>query len=87
MQADDPALVLQAAAYLQFAYLLVRRIGMHSLRFESLQSWTRKKRTSVPISKLFWAAMMGTRIMPNSTCLVTASVATRLLGQHGYKST
>jgi hypothetical protein len=85
MQANDLALVLQAAAH-----LLVCRIGMHLLRFESLQWWaTRTKRTrqSIPISKLIWAATTGTRIMPNSTCLVTALAATRLLGQHGYKST
>ena len=85
MQADDRALVLQAAAS-----LLVCRIGLYLLRFESLQRWaTRAKRTkqSVPISKLIWAAMMGTRIMPNSTCLVRALAASRLLAQNGYKST
>jgi hypothetical protein len=85
MQADDRALVLQAAAS-----LLVFRIGLYFLRFESLQWWaTRAKRTkqSVPISKLIWAAMMGARLIPNSTCLVKALAASRLLAQNGYKST
>jgi hypothetical protein len=85
MPADDRALVLQAVAS-----LLVCRIGIHFVRFESLQRWaTRTKRTkqTVPISKLIWAAMMGTRIMPNSTCLVRALSASRLLAQNGHKST
>jgi len=85
MQADDRALVLQAAAS-----LLVFRVGLYLVRFESLQWWaTRAKQTkqSVPISKLIWAAMMATRIMPNSSCLVRALAASRLLTQNGYKST
>jgi hypothetical protein len=85
MEADDRALVLQAAAS-----LLVCRIGIFFFRFERLQRWvTRTKRTkqAAPISKLIWAAMLGTRIIPNSTCLVRALAASRLLAQNGYKST
>jgi hypothetical protein len=85
MQADDRNLVLQAAACLLFC-----RIGLYLVRFESLQWWaTRAKRNkqTIPISKLIWAAMMGTRIMPNSTCLVRALAASRLLAQNGYRST
>ena len=85
MQADDRILVLKAATS-----LLACRIGIYFLRFESLQRWatrTRRIKQSVPISKLIWAAMMGARIMPNSTCLVRALAASRLLAQNGYKST
>jgi hypothetical protein len=85
MQADDRVLVLQAVVS-----LLVCRIGIYFLRFESLQSWatrTRRTKQSVPISKLVWAVMMGTRITPNSTCLVRALAASRLLAKNGYRST
>jgi hypothetical protein len=85
MQADDRTLVLQAAAS-----LLVCRLGLYLLRFESLQWWairTKRTKQSVPISKLIWAVVLGARIMPNSTCLVRALAASRLLAQYGYKST
>jgi hypothetical protein len=85
MQADDRILVFQAAAL-----LAICRMGLYLLRFDTLQPWaTRVKRTkrSVPISKLIWAVMMGARIVPNSTCLVKALAASRLLAQNGYKST
>jgi Transglutaminase-like superfamily len=85
MEADDRALVLQAAAS-----LVICRIGIVFFRFECLQRWvTRTKRTkqAVPISKLIWAASLGARIIPSSTCLVRALAAGRLLAQNGYKST
>src|SRR5262249_20961145 len=85
MPASDWALVLEAAAS-----LLISRMGLYFLKFESLQRWaTRAKGTkqSVPISKLIWAAMLGTRIVPNSTCLVRALATSRLLARNGYKST
>ena len=84
MQGDDRALVLQAAVC-----LIVCRVGLYLVRFESLQQWaTRAKRAkpSVPLSKLIWAAVISTRIMPNSTCLVRALAASKLLAQYGYKS-
>jgi Transglutaminase-like superfamily len=83
--ADDWALVLQASAS-----LLISHIGLYFLRFESLHRWaTRASRTkqTLPISKLIWAATVGTRIMPNSTCLVRALATSRLLARNGYKST
>jgi hypothetical protein len=85
MEADDRALVLQAAAS-----LVICRIGIVFFKFERLQRWvTRTKRTkqAVPISKLIWAATLGARIIPSSTCLVRALAAGRLLAQNGYKST
>jgi hypothetical protein len=83
--AADWALVLQAAAS-----LLISQIGLYFLRFESLHRWaTRANRTkqTLPVSKLIWAATVGTRIMPNSTCLVRALATSRLLARNGYKST
>src|SRR5215469_1794835 len=47
----------------------------------------KKNQAIRPNFKAHWAAMMGARIMPNSTCLVAALAAARLLAQHGYKST
>ena len=85
MPAGDWALVLQAAAS-----MLISQIGLYFIKFESLQRWaTRAKRTkqTLPISKLIWAAMIGTRIMPNSTCLGRALATSRLLARNGYKST
>jgi hypothetical protein len=85
MDAHDRTLVLEAAAS-----LLIFRVGLHLLRFETLQSWATKAkstRRSVPISKLIWATMVGTRIVPNSTCLARALAVSRLLARNGYKST
>jgi hypothetical protein len=85
MQAADRTLLLQAAAA-----LLICRIGLYLLRFESLQRWAtrvKKAKKPVPISKLIWAATAGTQIMPNSTCLVRALAASRLLAQNGHQST
>jgi hypothetical protein len=85
MQADDRVLVFQAAAA-----LIVCRVCLYLVSFESLKLWaTRAKRTkkSVPILKLIWATTLVARLMPNSTCLVRALAASRLLAQNGYKST
>jgi hypothetical protein len=85
MHAEDRTLVLQAVASLLFC-----RIGIYVLRFERLQWWaarTKRTKQSVPISKLIWAARLATRITPNSTCLVRALAASRLLAQNGYQAT
>ena len=85
MPANDRALVCQAAIS-----LLVCRIGIRFLRLETIQWWaTARKQTkqSIPISKIIWAATMGTRIIPQSTCLVRALAVSRLLAQKGYEST
>jgi len=84
MQADDRALVLQAVAS-----LLVCRLGLYVFRFETLRGWstrTKKTKKSVQISKLIWAVMVGTRTVPNSTCLIRALALSRLLAQNGYES-
>jgi len=85
MPAGDWVLLLRAASC-----LLVCRVGVYLLRFDRLQWWaTRAGRInrSLPISKLIWAVMIGARVLPNSTCLVRALAASRLLAQNGYKST
>jgi hypothetical protein len=88
LPADDRVLVLQAAAL-----LLICRVGLYLLRFESLKSWaarakkTEKTKRCISVSKLMWAAKMAARNMPKSTCLVRALAASRLLAQNGYSST
>jgi hypothetical protein len=85
MEADDRALLCQVVGS-----LLVCRIGLYLLRFDVLQWWVmtvKRTKKPIPIPKLIWATRMAERIMPNSTCLVRALAASRVLAQNGYKST